>query len=195
MENILEVNDNNIYQILENDIDTYTELYIQSLPDPENIYNSYTFQGLLSYLCRNVFRVSFNRDYKRTSVIDYNNVNHLYTTWLLYKYICAKYKKAFTFLGYTVFIGVSTADISNWESGNNNNIIEFINTVKRESETGLQDKTINDNGIGSMFILKAKYGYSETPQTVIIDTAAAHNKPDSIADKYGSMPDLPEKPV
>lgn len=94
-----------------------------------------------------------------------------------------------------MFIGIGDTELNTWEKGSNNNIKEFIRTVKREAETGLQDKTINDNGIGSMFILKAKYGYSETPQTVIIDTAAAHNKPDNIADKYGSLPELPEKPV
>ena len=73
MENdVLEINDNNIYNVLSDEIDRYTELYINSLVNPDEIYNTFTFQGLLNYIKSNVFRVSFDRDYKRHSVIDYN---------------------------------------------------------------------------------------------------------------------------
>ena len=196
MENdVLEINDNNIYNVLSDEIDRYTELYINSLVNPEEIYNTFTFQGLLNYIKSNVFRVSFDRDYKRHSVIDYNNIKHLYISWELYKSICSKYNKPYTILGYCTMLGLSRDDISIWEKSKDNNIISFIQHVKTDTENILVSNTIEKNSIGSIFLLKSKYSYSETPQTVIIDTAAAHNKPDNIADKYGSLPELPEKPV
>ena len=97
-------------------------------------------------------------------------------------------------LGYTVFMGITEDTLQEWKRRNDNHS-RFIYNIKKDSETALQDKTANESSIGSMFLLKAKYGYSETPQTIVIDTAAAHSKPDSIADKYGTMPELPEKPV
>jgi hypothetical protein len=60
----------------------------------------------------------------------------------------------------------------------------------------LIDKTVNNNGIGSMFMLKAKYGYRETAELIISSDDSTPKidaeQLDLLADSTGSPAELPK---
>ena len=78
---------------------------------------------------------------------------------------------------------------------NKDNRYQFIIDCEKDTESVVKERVVNDNSIGSLFVLKSVYGYSESPQTVIIDNSAARQTPEQIALKYGTNPALDSMPV
>ena len=67
-------------------------------------------------------------------------------------------------------IGVDNNTISSWTSGEyraSHNLT--IEKWYKECEGSLLDGAIENNSIGCIFALKANYGYTETPQRLIVE--------------------------
>lgn len=77
------------------------------------------------------------------------------------------------------------------------NVAIYRNMLKRwqsECEMNLADHTARENSVGSMFLLKAVYGYSEQPQRIEITTENSSVDRAALMDKYKDQdrPQLPD---
>lgn len=192
--------------IYRNDIELYITEYIDNLSDQSLIYKTMAFNGLLHYLYMHVFKykpdtVRYNN---KNSIIDYNNTYLINDIINIYIDICFKYNHIPTILGFSVLTGIDNQTITSWVNGeykSNSNIVniagfdkplthsETAKRLKAICEQALLSNTIENNSIGSIFALKANYGYSDQPQLAI------EQKPDNdivdisaITDKYRNSP-------
>lgn len=182
-------------EVYETEIERYSELYIESLPEKTDIYNSITFTGMLKYIYRYVFKPE--EITRKTSILDYADIKLLDSIFNIYTSLCYKYRKKPTILGYCVMTGISNYSVNNWHNGKvnraNSEILQTIEKWFSECENALIDGAIESNSIGCIFALKANYGYSDNvPQKLIIENGSAQD-PLSIAEKYKTAA-LPEKP-
>ncbi len=116
-----------------------------------------------------------------------------------------------TFLGWSNVNNITVDDIGNdnGDSYNNivlnttlcsrekHNIVIYKSMIKRwmnECESNLADHTARENSVGSMFLLKAVYGYSEQPQRIEITTDNSQVDRAALMDKYKDQerPQLPD---
>ena len=77
-----------------------------------------------------------------------------------------------------------------------NNMKKIIIGLKKwfkSCESSLVNKTVDENGIGSMFLLKSVYGYTEQQNITVINQIESKEDPQAIAEKYKSVA-IPEKP-
>ncbi len=96
---------------------TYADQYIDTLKDPDSIYNStgYTFTGMIKYINRNLFR-----DKKNIICADINILNNI---WENYVELVYKYNQKPVIEEYALLIGVSRDTIYSWMNGNTRGII------------------------------------------------------------------------
>lgn len=167
--------------VYSNDIELYTDEYINALSDPALIYKTMTFNGLLHYIYMKVFKYKDNtvRYNNKRSVIDYNNTYIINDLINIYVDLCFKYNHIPTILGFSMFTGIDNTTINDWLNSNtrvNNDVVEVMEkgkplthfqTAKRLKdicEHALLSNTAENNSIGSIFILKSNYGYTDQPQ-------------------------------
>ena len=196
MDNLLIVNTDNSLQVLQDKILYYIDAYINNLHDPNDIYKAFTFSGMLSYIADNVFK-NHNKKYQsdNSSVIDCNDIATLSNVWSIYKYICGMYNKTISLQSFCLMTSICYDSVMNWKANSNDIRYKLVNTWYREEEAIVRDKAVNDNSIGSFFILKSCHNYTENNNIIITDGSAARLTAEQIASKYGSltMPDaLPE---
>lgn len=84
-----------------------------------------------------------------------------------------------------------------YNSNEKHNVVIYRSMVKRwmlECEQNLADHTARENSVGSMFLLKAVYGYSEQPQRIEITTDNSTVDRVALMDKYKDQerPQLPD---
>ena len=198
MKNALIINTNEQIQVITDRIQYYIQSYIDTLEDPNDIYKTFTFSGLLSYIAYNVFRnTNKQSDYDGSSIIDYNDISTLENIWNIYKYICARYNKSYSLQSFSLFTGIHYESIKNWKNNANDSRHSIVNKWFSECESMLLDRTVNDNSVGSLFVLKALYSYRDNDNNtnIYIDNSTNRLTAEQIADKYGSIskPDaLPE---
>lgn len=162
------------------DIDLYLNEYIDSLPDQSLIYKPMVFNGLLQYIYKHCFAIQSDNVYKNHSNIDYNNTYIL--SYLIDKYLLINYQYNHipSLLGFSLFSGISNATLNDWLNGryraNTDSLVDIpgldkplshIQSVKRLKdmcELALVSNTAETNSVGSLFLLKANYGYSDQPQ-------------------------------
>lgn len=171
--------------VYNNDIELYTDEYINALSDSTLIYKTMAFNGLLHYIYMKVFKYKDNtvRYNNKRSVIDYNNTYIINDLINIYVDLCFKYNHIPTILGFSVFTGIDNTTINDWLNSNtrvNNDVVEVMEkgkplthfqTAKRLKdicEHALLSNTVENNSIGSIFALKANYGYTDTPTTQVI---------------------------
>lgn len=95
----------------------YADQYIDTLRDPDSIYNStgYTFTGMIKYINRHLFR-----DKKDVICADINILNNI---WENYVELVYKYNQKPVIEEYALLIGVSRDTIYSWMNGNTRGII------------------------------------------------------------------------
>ena len=95
----------------------YVDQYIDTLRDPDSIYNStgYTFTGMIKYINRHLFR-----DKKDVICADINILNNI---WENYVELVYKYNQKPVIEEYALLIGVSRDTIYSWMNGNTRGII------------------------------------------------------------------------
>ncbi len=160
----------------------YIDMYIESLDDNTLIYKTMVFNGLLQYIYKHCFDMNNGNVYMNHSSIDYSNTYIL--NYLIDKYININYRFNHipSVIGFSLFSGISNATLNDWLNGryrNNGNVITIdgmdkplshIQSVKRLKdicEHALLSNTVENNSIGSIFALKANYGYTDTPLPAI----------------------------
>lgn len=178
-------------EVYQSDIDVLCEDYIYSLPDPNMIYKSMVFKGLLNYI--------YNTKLKHIINTDKANHNNHYNFDLLdsiffniYLPLIAKYNIVPNIMSFASFVDISSEYLGDIKNGvyrvDRSNVSPHnVQLVKRwfnVCESGLADKAFNDNGIGAIFGLKARYGWQEAAQQVAITTDHASATPEQIAERY-----------
>lgn len=171
----IEVYENNIYML--------TDEYIDSLPDPNNIYNRITFSGLMNYIYKNLFKPS-NTDIiqnNRNSIIDYSNIELLMDVYNIFIDLCSKYKQEYTKNKFLTMIGMSNDTIRNWEKGikvpdvkgkPRDAWVAFAKKIGENSEKALSDSMLQGN-LMAYAQLKCWYNWEEQPQKIIVNNGSA----------------------
>lgn len=178
------------------DVERVEYNYINSLPDPDSIYNINSFIGLLFLLHREVIKPVMLKpgevrpgtrgyDIRVLDIIFYN----------IFIPLIAKYHITPTIGMFMYLIGIDTSLIDTWKkksnniysdsndidnicisngysnsNGNDSNYSKYSYYLKWSNyiEQWILGNVVNTNSIGGMFALKAVYGYSDA-QTIRIE--------------------------
>lgn len=190
--------ENNGIQVYDSDIQFYCDEYINSLPDENMVYKPMVFTGMLEYLYTHCIKQLLNRE--KYGSIDYELLDHVFQN--IYKPLCYKYNNTPKIITFCCLVRIDSHNLGDVKNGVLSNGHERISkndtTIVKKwydiCESGLVEKTVENNGIGSMFLLKAKYGYRDNDNVLTIQTRQTqHESAAEIAARYSSA-SLPEKP-
>lgn len=191
---LITVNGIELYQ---SDIDVLCDEYIQSLPDQSMIYKSAVFAGMLDYIYKHVLKdITRSND----NHINFDALDEIF--YNIYVPLCYRFDKVPTMLQFSVLVNVSNSNLTDVKNGiyrSNGSKVNSANTQKVKKwydvcESALLGKAIGESSIGSIFALKAVFGYKEQ-QSIMIENQQqlAHETPEQIAAKYSDI-ERPEKP-
>lgn len=192
---------NNI-SIYKSDIVNVMDNYISSLPDPNMIYKSAVFSGLLDAIYKRLLKPIITRDnglYNRS--LDYKVLDNIFRN--IYLPLCTRYGIVPTIQQFsTVLCNISNSALSEIRKGYhrttgakvNPNDSAIVQKWYELSESGLYSRAIQENSIGSIFALKAVHGMSDT-QTIRIESNEIdnHETAAEIMARHGSAM-IPQKP-
>lgn len=164
-------------EVYEDKIYYYADQYIDSLPDPDSIYNNPSlFTGMIKYIYKHLFKPGKNDKvlYNAKSKLNTGDIELLDSIWDIYTDLCYKYGKRPTLLNFSLLIGIGNDVINSWirgeyragEDGASSPHCRTAKKWKAECESSLVDGATERNSIGCIFALKANYGYSEGPQQI-----------------------------
>ena len=186
---------NNI-ELYQSEIDILCDEYISSLHDESMIYKSTVFSGMLNYIylhkLKYIIPDSFNNDYALLDNI-FDNV---------YINLCTRYNICPSIIQFSVLCHIDNTFLSELRSGTYKDGSrvkpEATQTAKKwysVCESMLLSKATNESSIGSIFALKANYGYrdNDTPQLIQV-TNTTRATPEQIAERYKDVkkPELPQ---
>ena len=192
MENIL-LSQNGI-DIYESDIMILCDEYISRLPDSNSIYKSAVFAGMLRYIYYHKLKYVIETDkvnrnakqnnYKLLDDIFYN----------IYIYLCSLYNIVPSIIQFCVLVDIDNTTVSDINKGifrSNGSKANEVNTqtVKKwyaVCESMLLSKAQNESSIGSIFALKANYGYRDNFQQVEILPTQQTQTAEQIKERYKS---------
>lgn len=202
-------------EVYENKIYELADEYIDNLKESENYDDSeikvlmrkpQPFKGMLKYIFKKLFKIGVN-DIKysnKNSKIDYGDIELIDKIWNIYTELCYKYLQNPTILNFSLLTGIDNTTIDSWKNGEYRCGKDGANstrskTVKRwikECESALVDTAMTGNP-GSMFLLKASYGYTEAPQQIqVINNQLPEETAADIAARHlgrsAKMPELPK---
>lgn len=179
------------------DIERVEQNYINSLPDPDSIYNINAFIGLLFRLNREVVAPALKRPGDRnTGAKGYSIETMNEVFYYVFIPLISKYRITPTIGMFMYLIGIDSSLIDTWKknsinsididnSDSNIDIYSNSNTYNLSSNSNIDKyscyrkwnnyieqwilgNVVNTNSIGGMFALKAVYGYSDA-QTIRIE--------------------------
>ncbi len=148
------------YKDILNNINTCITNYIDN---PNNIIepkNNKQIVLLLKYI-RNKYLYKFDGIINNSKNIDINIINVL---WDIYTNICYKLLINPTIQRFTIFININQSTIKDWANNRDRPNTIYSTSAKKwldECESALYDDAISNNSIGSIFALKANFGYKE----------------------------------
>lgn len=183
--------------IYDSDIEILEDEYISSLFDPKLISKASCFTGLLNLIheryLKNILRKDGRINYKLCNDVFFN----------IYLPLCNKYNVCPTVQQFAaILIRVSLEHITDIKNGIYRNggyevtksTTQYIKNWYRVTESVLLGKTVDESSIGSMFGLKALYGYSDSnPIRLEVSRIEEHETPEQIAERHKAA-FLPEKP-
>ena len=168
------------------DVERVEYNYIQSLPDPDSIYNINAFIGLLFRLNREVVAPALKRPGDRAPGCKGYDIHAMDSIFYnVFIPLITKYRITPTIGLFMYLVGLTSAIIDNWKKNIDNTIYSDIKTSNLEDNSNYTKLTyyrkwsnyieqwilgnvVNTNSIGGMFALKAVYGYSDA-QTIRIE--------------------------
>lgn len=182
--------------VYESDIDRLCDDYINSLIDPEKIYNTSVFSGMLNFIYKRLVKNIISAD-KAKRNNNYNNYVLLDKLFDIYKDLCSKYMQTPTILQFcTEFVNIDNTHLTDVKQGTYRHDgykvkPESTQIVKKwfsVCESRLASRTLETNSIGSMFVLKSKYGWQEAKQQIeIVNGSGTQATPEQIAEKYADI--------
>lgn len=181
-----------------NRISELTDEYINGLDDTEEIYKAPVFMGLLKSLYISLFRPSKTMRHNSNSVLVDAEPETISELWDIFAGICYKYRNTPTILKFCTMTGLDRVTFERWKNGESRNANPaYCRTAQKaytESESALESKAIESNGIGAIFGLKSCFQWRETsPLAAEISPAIQHETAEQIAARYASAA-LPERP-
>lgn len=159
-DNVITTPDN--IEIYENKIYMLCDDYINTLPDPNVIYDGKTITGMFLYIYNNyIGELLDNKNNKATN--RYNDIKLLDMLFNIYINLCYKYNNTPTILEFSsIFTGISRDIINRWKNNNRRELNpEYVDTVKKWYEI-CELALVKDQGIKSIFLLKSNYGYNDS---------------------------------
>ena len=165
------------YDVLKDSIDTAEAEYIDYLHNPSELSVA-EFQGLLLTIYSKVFRpteIVGNRH--NLSILDIDNPSDIIYTWDLYTNLCNRYNKTLSVVQFASFVGIDYdwfyRIVSNRRKIINQTILQAVKKIYRDAESATYGQVIDSNRIGGIFLLKSKFGYTDSkPQEIIIHNGA-----------------------
>lgn len=185
-------------EVYRSEIDILCAEYIQSLPDESMIYKSTVFSGMLNYIYQSKLKYIISKSKDDKGINQYNNdyalLDDIFQS--VYIYLCTRYDIVPSIIQFCVLTGISRETISDIKQGKYRSDgtrvkPETCHTVKNwynTCESMLLSKAANESSIGSIFALKANYGYRDNVQQVeVITQQEQQATPEQIAEKYADM--------
>lgn len=174
---LVKANDISVY---ESDIVNVMDNYIASLPDANMIYKSAVFTGLLDSIYKRLLKPVITNDYGvNNRQYDYKVLNDIF--YNIYIPLCYRFDITPTVIAFCVLCNISNKAISGihnhgFYSDNkvNKTITGIIEKWYQVCESGLLNRAISSNSIGSIFALKSVYQYSDN-QTIRIESNITDN--------------------
>ena len=183
--------------IYESDVNMIESEYIESLPDQSLIFKSSCFNGLLNLIYDRFLKNILRKD-KR---IDYQLSNAVFDN--IYIPLCTRYNICPTVLQFvTIMLHIPIEHITDIKNGiyrSNGSEVTKSHTqaIKRwysVTESIMLGKAVNESSIGSIFGLKAVYGYSDqSPIQLEVTKTEEHESPEEISLRHQNA-FIPEKP-
>lgn len=183
-------------EIYESDIDILIDEYITKIGSVDMLYKSNGFSGLLELIykriIKNIFPKNEQYDFKLLDNIFYN----------VYLPLCYRFNNNPTIIQFCTLCHIDSNNITDIKNGiyrtdGGKVRLDKTLTVKKwytVCESGLLSKTINESSIGSMFALKALYGYRDnTTLTIESGNTQQHETAEQIAERHKNA-QIPIKP-
>lgn len=159
---------------------------------------SQPFKGMLKYINNRLFKLKEGdiRYNNKNSNIDYSDIDYINKLWDIYTSLCYRYLQTPTLLNFSLFTGIAHETLTDWTTGNyragedaaTSPHCQSAKKWLKECESALYDSAMTGNP-GAMFLLKANYGYTETPQRIEITgsqtPALSHDEIRQIANQVG----------
>lgn len=176
--------------IYESDIEYIVDEYKNKLDDPNLIYKTSCFHGLLLYIynryLKNIVRKDNNYNY------DYETLDSIY--YNIYLPLCSKYNITPTVIQFSCLCHIDIALLSDIQDGKLRNIknvnsrtTEIVRGWYKNSEGTILGKAIDSNSVGSIFALKSIYKYNDSqPIQIEYNNTESHQTVDEIRQKYAS---------
>ena len=192
-------------EIYKSEIDILCDDYINSLPNPDMIFKSTVFSGMLNYLHQTKIKYIIAEDKQRKNINPYNHdydfLDKLF--YNVYVYLCTRFNICPTIIQFSTLANVNSEMLGDIKQGiyrqNGVKVNPLTCQLVRKwydfCESSMLGKAINESSIGSMFALKSVYGYRDNDQRIEVTTTAEQNQtPEQIAERYkdAKKPELPE---
>lgn len=186
--------------IYSDDIAVLCEQYINSLPNPDNIYKSNTFKGLLDYIYRHYLKDIDITSKDKANAHNYQLLDKLFFD--LYLPLVYKYNNSPSVLGFCTMCHISAEHISSVANGLyrdgsrvNSQNSQIVKKWYQVTESSLFDKAVNESSVGSIFLLKSKFSYRETAPLIEVSNVEQVDSPEQIAARHAQAAlNMPEKP-
>lgn len=108
--------------------------------------------------------------------------------------LCAKYKHSAEKTGFYYMCGISKSTVSEWRTGEHQNVTmsasNLVQNIDSIFESVLVGKVIDENSIGSMFLLKSQYDYVEKQHAQTINIQGDFKPCMTITDIQGAAAQL-----
>ena len=155
--------------------------------ETQNLYNA-----LLRYIYENVFKPKgkLRVDNRSKSLIDYSNIDILYSVLEYYIYLCDLYNKAVSIKGFSLMIGIDYGIILDWSNGVNRKLNPLYSEIHKildaERERSLADMLISGRKqpIGLLAVLNHEKGWNLPGSSREIKHVASSETPQQIAERY-----------
>jgi len=155
--------------------------------ETQNLYNA-----LLRYIYENVFKPKgkLRVDNRSKSLIDYSNIDILYSVLEYYIYLCDLYNKAVSIKGFSLMIGIDYGIILDWNNGVNRKLNPLYSEIHKildaERERSLADMLISGRKqpIGLLAVLNHEKGWNLPGSSREIKHVASSETPQQIAERY-----------
>lgn len=182
------------------EIDQLCDEYVNGLDDPESITKGTTFMGLLKFLYVHLFRPTKTMRYNANSILVDQPASVYSGLWDKFCEICYRYGNTPTILKFSTLTGLDRKSFEQWKTGKWRNASDdYILTAKKmyqESESALEAKAVEGNGIGAIFALKSNFQWRETaPLQGELETRPQIDSPEEIMRRHASATlEMPEPP-
>lgn len=180
---------NNGVEIYTDKMFYYADEYISTLRNPDDIYSSNVFTGLIKYIKRNV---KFNKSI-------YEDIDILNNIWEVYTELVYKYNHKPTIEEFSLLIGIHRDTIYSWMKGETrkDDYSVELGTSRSDTIKKWQDecrlgryKSAATGNVGGIFLCKAVDGMVETAP-IPVPNAEQHRTAEQIAADYGPQATLP----